>query len=560
MRNFLVVAMLFCALGHLSAQQIAVPYRDGTKWGLSDRDGKMIVQPQYDSLTPSKTGYSGSSFKVLMTTVGSKKGLVKDGRELLAPVYDWVYLSDDCIRAEKYSGSVISKYLFDTDGNPMFPKPMLNYEIMGRESLYDKGERSSLFVLSGTDENGLESIFTWDSRRKEVAQWIAKDLYSVKMERVRGNSYLLLRKREKQDSPVVFERYAYDNGIFHPAPAQRPLLESGELEALEYEYRKSLGDSGYGTASRGGNGSGSDYYNGDLSIDAPVGDLDYGPVLGTGSGSGRGDYSPEEIKRREDQKAGRIQDISFYKNNDGTLAVIRSINGSQKKIKAKFQPESFTIKNDRHSITVKDTVYNYSNIVVYKYKGRHGIMTSRDIRKEYDTLIGIADSRSYTYMSKGHIAGNRDKKTKKMKYGVLDANGDAKAMIYDAVTVDYKTSTSNKAELLVVKGGKYGLLDQDGNVVIPVENDLITSVKGIEADRFFQVKKGSLYGLHILRSDGEPVTVPPVFGYQVKDVYLNYPNGRYSAKEGNMVLIQLMNPDGTITGYAREDGFLYFKD
>lgn len=542
MRNYLVAAMLFCALGHTFAQQIAIPYRDGTKWGTSDRDGKMITMPQFDSLKAFE--YREISYRFLEVAAAGKRGILKDGKELLAPVYDNLFFDGDYIRAEKNTGNATSLYLFDTEGNALFSKPMMRIEMHGREWIRDKEGEYRLVILSGTDENGLESIFTWNGRDKAVSQWLAKDVYSVAFERVRGNDYLLLRKREKQVSPVVLERYAYMDGKFYPAPANKPLLSERDRESLA-NYRSSYGGGeGYGN----GSGSGTGEYDGDISIAVP--DIYYGDLRSPEVPP----LTEEDRQRKEREKAGLVQQYYFFKDTNGKLAATRYIGGKAEKMVSKFQPESFTVKNGQHTITVKDTVYTYSNTLLYKYKGRQGIMAAWGQRKEYDTIIELKALKPDGYTATGFIAGNRDKKTKKMKYGITDANGDAKAMEYDAITPD-----AYRADLIAVKNGKYGLLDAEGNSIVPVDNDMVTK-KGNGEALFFEIKKDGLYGVHLRRRKEKAITLAPVFKYGVKDIFLNYPFKNPYGKEENMVLIQLSAADGSIVGYAREDGFLYFKE
>ena len=81
--NLFLVVFLLNILS-ISAQDIAIPYRDGEKWGMCNPDGKILIDPKYDKLEFSDdyTGYQ----ELFWSKIKNKKGLIINGRvEYLKP-------------------------------------------------------------------------------------------------------------------------------------------------------------------------------------------------------------------------------------------------------------------------------------------------------------------------------------------------------------------------------------------------------------------------------------------------------------------------------------------
>lgn len=116
----------------------------------------------------------------------------------------------------------------------------------------------------------------------------------------------------------------------------------------------------------------------------------------------------------------------------------------------------------------------YSNLAVIKSNGKFGIVKNRVILPfEYDTI--------YAPVNEMYRTNNPKNVTKNTK----------------SVQVDF-TQNSRAVNLLVIqKEGKVGLINADGTMIFPTENDAIFN---FESYGFYSVKKGNLYGIYFLET------------------------------------------------------------
>ncbi len=560
MRKILLLFLFIMALSVPSfGQQVAIPYRDGTQWGLSDRDGKFIIEPKFDSLSFGN-GY-GNKPGDMISWLKGKKGLITGGRELLAPEYSSIISTADFIRAEKTTPESILTYIYDNEGTSLYPEGVMQIGLMVDERAYDKDGSDKVMILQVTGANKLESIFVWSVRAKAVVQWLAKDVYSATLESVKGQNYAMVRIREKENSPVKISRFTFGNdGRFHSANEKREIPADKQRDGYDVVMPYERG------------------YDGDISIDGPVGDIDMrmaspepsgsygGSGTGTGTGSGRGG-GPVTLG----VATATVKTVNVYRNykkeTDGSLVIEqRDGNGKTQKLGIKFIPNTFALKNFTSSKRVGDTVYYYGTYAVYTYKGRSGILRDGQNKRgaEYDELTDV----QYTPQKSGKrslvfIAGNRDRKSKSMKYGVVDMEGkEVIPVVYDELTVA-ATSLSPGYDLLAKQNGKYQVMTVEGTVLL-TDIDEVKN-RNQEGKPYLELQRGGKYGV-FLRMNGEnPFKIEPLFPYPVKRLQLAYPAqnlwmSRPGSSDKHMVLVELMDANGNTKGFAREDGFLYFKN
>ncbi len=560
MRKLLLFIVLMGTMSPAFAQQIAIPYRDGAKWGLSDRDGKLIIEPKFDSLSFG-SGYSNKPGDMISWLRG-KKGLITGGRELLTPEYSSIISTADFIRAEKTTPESILTYIYDSEGTPLYPEGVMHIGMMVDERAYDKDGSDKVMILQVTGANNLESIFVWSVRAKAVVQWLAKDVYSATLESVNGQNYAMVRIREKENSPVKISRFTFGNdGRFHSANEKREIPADKQRDGYDVVMPYERG------------------YDGDISIDGPVGDIDMrmaspepsGSYGGSGSGTGTGTGSGRGGSVTVGGGTATLKTVNVYKNykkeTDGTLGIEqRDGSGKTSKSKVKFTPDTFTVKSFGSSKRVGDTMYYYNTYAVYTYKGRSGVLKDGQNKREteYDELTDV----QYTPQKSGKrslvfIAGSRDKKSKSMKYGVVDMEGkEVIPFVYEELTVA-ATSSSPGYDLLAKQNGKYQLLTVDGTVLF-TDIDEVKN-RNQEGKPYLELQRGGKYGVFLRMNSENPFKIEPLFPYPVKRLQLAYPAqnlwmSRPGSSDKHMVLVELMDADGNTKGFAREDGFLYFKN
>jgi|GEM_PF-6191270 len=552
MRNFLLFLISALSLPVFS-QQIAIPYRDGAKWGVSDRLGNLIIAPKFDSISFGHR-YCNKPGDMISWSKG-KKGLITVGKELLPAEYSSIISANEYIRTERVTPETILTYIYSSDGTPIVKEGIIHIGLLVKEHGEDKDGSYTILLLQYTAANNLESAFIWSSREKAVVQWLAKDVHSVVLESVKGRDYALLRIREKADGPVKLSRFrAGRDGRLHQMElkGEIPIDKESNREAQFEPYE----------------------INGDISIASPIGDIDIGvavPNEGGGSGVGtaresNGRYGSETTGNQAQKKFVNVYK-TYKKENDGSLSIEKRDAGVKMiKSKLKFTPDSFTVKNFSNSQQIGDTLFYYNNYVLYTYKGRSGILKDGQSNRgnEYDELTSIHYTSQKTgKRSAGFIAGIRNKQSKAIKYGLIDFEGkEIIPIMYDELTVA-AASASPGYDLLAKRNGRYEIITADNQMIISGLDEV--NDRKQDGKAYLELRRGDMYGV-FLRSNGEhPFKIEPSFPYPVKSIRLTYPGeNMWVARPGSnpkvMPLIELMDNEGNTKGYAGENGFLYFKD
>lgn len=151
--------------------------------------------------------------------------------------------------------------------------------------------------------------------------------------------------------------------------------------------------------------------------------------------------------------SGSQNPISFVKDKNGTVALI-------------FNQQE---KPFPHKIEYAEV---YANLTILKVNGKFGVVKNQTIVPfEYDSLF-VPTPEGYN---------NKTKKAKKTNPFVFEYSKVSK-------TVNYLT---------IQKNGKYGLINSDGTIIYPAENDQINSV---EMKNYCTAKKDKLYGIYFMAS------------------------------------------------------------
>ena len=157
-----------------------------------------------------------------------------------------------------------------------------------------------------------------------------------------------------------------------------------------------------------------------------------------------------------------------------------------------------------------------------------------------------------------------DKKTKIMKYGVIDVNHTfILPAEYDDIKMGYTITPSFKEQVfLVKKNNLFGLVSEKKEIKLPIEFDSITF--NSESPSFLRVKKGNQHSAYISyysNSDYVLTLLPNYYPYPVREIKYTISSG----KKGISLLeaieyIALEDENKNFKGYANPNGTLYFKD
>ena len=157
-----------------------------------------------------------------------------------------------------------------------------------------------------------------------------------------------------------------------------------------------------------------------------------------------------------------------------------------------------------------------------------------------------------------------DKKTKIMKYGIIDVNHTfILPAEYDDIKMGYSITSSFKEQVfLVKKNNLFGLVTDNKEFKLPLEFDDIRF--NLENQSFLRVKKGNQHSAYISyysNSDYVLTLLPLYYPYPVREIKYTISSG----KKGISLLeaieyIALEDENGNFKGYANPNGTLYFKD
>ena len=87
----LIILIITCCIGFAANAQLSqklFPYRDGNKWGYCDRDGKVVIAPQWDRADP----FGHFSAKVMIRQGNEVYYCLVDekGKYIIPPELHWI--------------------------------------------------------------------------------------------------------------------------------------------------------------------------------------------------------------------------------------------------------------------------------------------------------------------------------------------------------------------------------------------------------------------------------------------------------------------------------------
>lgn len=174
---FTIIAFLSVSIG--IAQQVSVPYRIGTKFGVATTDGKMILAAEYDIVEPET--YNEYSYYVaykladngnLSTLIYKDKIILKDKN------YSSYYINNALIKAIEYK--VLSKsnryndanhseieHLYDLKGKKIFEGDYKSISIIDD---IDEANKISTLLIYTHNNDDYESLYLFDKKLKKITK------------------------------------------------------------------------------------------------------------------------------------------------------------------------------------------------------------------------------------------------------------------------------------------------------------------------------------------------------------------------------------------------------
>lgn len=555
-QNKLVLYILFALFFHFSfSQEITIPFRDGTKWGFCNEEGKMLIAPQFENYEFGNANSSSSSYDYIYTKKGNLKGLVIDGKEILKPIYTEIYEYENLfsIKTDENGGSE-DRIL--PNGKSLFDKKYAKISGSGRI-----GGSYYLYILLNFD--GTEDVLAYDSKTNKIIQKLYENVYSVTRlpKQFDESQYtLLIQKTEK--SNLVEESWNLKKIPFEKNKfGLRYITEAEFLKYFSDKYYQNKWSSNRNESYQAGEGRGYD--------DVVVPSESY--RVGEGTYGGSREESPNKTDSNPSDKVSR--DYQFIKNKEEiALQIITNRQSNDKELiplKLDVPTQDVFIQQATFIIKKGENTNTYYNYIEYKKDGKTVLIFANDIKNpvvfDYvDKISTRISAEPYNVNELIFKVGKKDKNNQ-LKYGIYS---NYNKQIVDFINDDLELTshyTQNGNRLYIAKkDNKNGVIQSDGTIIIPIQQDTFEKVNNKSSYAFsYQFKHNNRYGLLTVLNK-TIIKTEAIFNYPIKNVIQNYPNinNRKFAEmlPKSITLLELMDEKGKSIGFANINGTHYFKD
>lgn len=540
------------------SQEIAIPYRDGNKWGICNPEGKIIIAPKYDKVEFPNSYENSHDF--MITKVNDLEGLIIDGKEILKPKYTSIYNDEGFFHiSSTENGS--QRDIVLSDGKSIFEKPFA--KILYQTTI-DKNQK--LFHV--LNANLTESVFIYDMNSLKKVQVLYDNYHSVSLVKTRNEitkvSEFFYLVKKTATSNLIAESWT---------DKKAPLIKTGsgfhylkEEEYLQFfagryysNYRAENGS--YSGVGKGGESIVAEEYVGssDVMEDAPMAiPYDERTII-----SETQEMKEITMNHKFVVKENKLylESYPYYNYNKKTVT---EINIEVPVTDIKLSYGNFKQKKDNRTD-------NYENFIRYQKNGKTILIFPYDLKNE--VKFDFVDERSFlnrdqnTVKETVYLVGNKDKNGK-LKYGFYsNVRNQIVDFIYDEITTIQHYSNDGTFLFKVKKNNKFGVIQSDGKMVLPANFSDLKEIHNNyrQGTKIFQVQSNSKYGLVYLTST-EIKAVEPVFNYPIQGVIPKYPefkNNKISKDKTptkTIELIELKDESNTFKGYADFNGNQFFKD
>lgn len=546
--------LFFMFFQQIVAQEITIPFREGSKWGFCNEEGKMLIAPQFDSYEFGDA--SSSSYDYIYTKNNNLKGLVIDGKEILKPIYTEIFEYENLfsVKTDENGGSE-DRIL--PDGKSLFDKKYAKISASGRI-----GGSYYLYILLNFD--GTEDVLAYDSKTNKIIQKLYENVYSVTRlpKQFDETQYtLLIQKTEK--SNLVEESWN-----LRKLPFEKN--KTGLRYIKEAEFLKYFSDKYYQNK---WNSNRNDSYQA-----REPGDYDL--VVPNGRESvGEGTYNRGESQSKANRSAdaNQIKEINsiyqFVKTKEGIALQISANQQSNDKelipLKLDVPAQDIFIQHAAFIIKKGENTDTYYNYIEYKKEGKTVLIFANDIKNpivfDYvDKISSRISAEPYNVNELIFKVGKKDK-NKQLKYGFYsNFNKQIVDFMYDDLELTSHFTQNGNRLYIAKKDNKYGVIQSDGTIIIPIQQDTFEKVNNKSSYAFsYQFKYNNRYGL-LTALNKTIIKTEAVFNYPIKNVIQNYPNFRNrrftEPAPKAITLLELIDEKGNSLGFANINGMHYFKD
>ena len=549
--RYKISALLFFFALSLTAQENIFPYREGNLWGFCDENAKVLVAPKYDAI---RKASSNEKFFFEVTS-GNNSGVYIGSKNVIPVEFQKLqYVSTNLIIAVKKGVDKKEiNYLYNTKGELLISQPLSYLKgIKGNDKRYDTTFIIGFYIK---DLEGRESLVNLDYYNDNKLSYVLKDVFSIELD----------NKKSKEELAIAYVKQTATSAV------ETKYFRVEESRIILLDNKK---DSQYIQENTGSKKKKEGYNNYEDNIVVP--NMDSEMVVeeprgysGTGSGSGDGNNKISSLKRIPQSP------IAYYKyslkDNSIEVEISDNVIKNKKTIKFPIKADKIEVFKTKGVITdektIADTLKTYFNYIIYQKKNKYGLVYQFPFQKsvEYDFLEPMKSEKKYDSGFKNYFkVGMLDKKTKIMKYGVIDVNHTfILPAEYDDIKMGYTITPSFKEQVfLVKKNNLFGLVSEKKEIKLPIEFDSITF--NSESPSFLRVKKGNQHSAYISyysNSDYVLTLLPMYYPYPVREIKYTISSG----KKGISLLeaieyIALEDENKNFKGYANPNGTLYFKD
>lgn len=567
MKHFFLLLFIFYSK-IISAQDVLIPYKKGNQFGLCDRQGKIMLQPQYNKINWLKDEYFMIENKIVLNDTLETAphryflrkndtvivtGLIYKGKEIIAnqPYENYRILTNKCIIATcdtryhrltkeqhttfKQRDKFVS--LLNIYGKNLYEDNFRRLTIEDTLLIDAKNKKpKKLFLFKSENFKWRSSLFLYDIDKQCISEWLLKDVQKIS-----------LRKMDRVKKIFTLDYLDSNNNKM--------------IATINYSSNKFVV----------------------LQQDARIEDTER--KMGNGTGKSRMDIN--EIYDTKDLVAVQeadSRDINYpkpafkpyYKKQKDSLLYFYDENKSN----------YINTGESYFYFTVPDAAIQYDSSVIYQKNNKYGLVFNGNPQPNiYDSLFYFG-GKFLAYINDG--SG--------FKCGILYQNGNVKfPLIYDSIqgkmkeyTLEfayrdlalqltekkeeyygykpkkniYVKKTSDK--ILVFKNGKCGIINLVTNTVIPIQYDLIadngTQYSLPRTSNYIILKNDNKYGITSLVWDKDTKglkmtnTIEPIFTHLPLYYYKDY----YGVKD--FKLFALYNNNNEFIGYVNENGFVYAEN
>lgn len=540
----------------LNAQEKIFPYREGNLWGLCNEKALVLVKPTYDVVK----NVRGKSYDFFEVKSDNNIGIYSGFKNIIPVEFqDLIYVSHNLIIAiKKDSLKKEQQFLYNINGELLINKPLSSLKaIKGNDKRF-----ADTFIIGFHVRNldGKESLVNLDYYDKDKLSYVIKDVFSIELD----------NKKSKEELAIAYiKQTAVSN-----TETKYFKIEGSQIILLDEKK-----DSQYILENTGIQKKKNRYEGYDDNVAVP----DMGseividePQVYSGTGLGSGDVPDRKKDIRKKPKGNSYYN---YVLKEGQIEITNSVNKNKKTVKFPFKVDKIEVFKSKGAIVdekpFSDSIQGYFNYIIYQKKNKFGLIYKYPFQKslEYDFLEPMKSEKKFDYSSKSYFkVGVLDKKTKIMKYGVIDAKHTVVLPFeYDEVKLGFTITPIVKEQIfLVKKNNLYGLISEklfatssdEKEIKLPIDFDDIRF--NSENQSFLKVKKGNQHSAYISYYSGSDYVLtllPSYYPYSVKEI--RYAVG--SGKKGISLLeaidyIALEDENGNFKGYANPNGTLYFKD